>query len=208
MKYPKIESKFSLISFFLLKNTLVSKNDIADLMKTYAEEERIMTQSRKMLISGFKLQNGTLITALLLSYLQPGLVVTKIDLFVQYNSQKCFNSFSQSAVDASKQVDKKPNSSVVAATLKLLANSSYGCQQMDRSQHSVTKYLNDGTTPAANNSERFRKLDLVHIALYEVELSKAQIEHKELIIVELFLVQFLKLRKRASTIISSPNSVM
>ena len=61
----------------VLKNILVSKNDIGDLMKTYAEEEGIMSQPRKMLISSFKLQNGTLITPLFLFNLQLGLVVTK-----------------------------------------------------------------------------------------------------------------------------------
>ena len=50
----------------IFENTLVSKNDIGDLMKTYAEEEGIMSQPRKMLISSFTLQNGALITPLLL----------------------------------------------------------------------------------------------------------------------------------------------
>ena len=49
----------------ILKNTLVSKSDIGDLMKNYAEEERLLSQHRKMLISNFTLQNGTLITPLL-----------------------------------------------------------------------------------------------------------------------------------------------
>ena len=62
----------------IFKNTLVSKNDIGDLMKTYAEEKGIMSQPRKMLISSFTLQNGTLITPLLLFYLKLGLVCTKI----------------------------------------------------------------------------------------------------------------------------------
>ena len=61
----------------IFKNTLVSKNDIGDLMKTYAEEGGIRSQPRKMLISSFTLQNGTLVTRLLLFYLQLGLVVTK-----------------------------------------------------------------------------------------------------------------------------------
>ena len=34
----------------IFKNTLVSKNDIGDLMKTYAEEDGIMSQPLKMLI--------------------------------------------------------------------------------------------------------------------------------------------------------------
>ena len=34
-------------------------------MKNYAEEERLLSQPRKMLISSFTLQNGTLITPLI-----------------------------------------------------------------------------------------------------------------------------------------------
>ena len=67
----------------VFKNTLVSRSDIGDLMKNYAEEERL-SQLSKMLISSFTIQNGTLATPLLLFYLQVGLVVTKIHRFVEY----------------------------------------------------------------------------------------------------------------------------
>ena len=110
----------------IFKNTLVSKSDIGDLMKNYAEEERLLSQPRKTLISSFTLQNGTLMSPLLLFCLHLGLVCTKIHRFVKYAPKKCFNSFVQSAVDAGRQGDKNPNSSVVAETMKLLANSSYG----------------------------------------------------------------------------------
>ena len=124
------------------KVTLVNKNDIGDLMKTYAEEEGIMSQPQKMLISSFTVQNATLFT-LLLFYLQLRLVCTKIHRFVEYTPKKCFNSFVQSAVDARRQDDENPKSSVVAETMKLLTNSSYGYQIMVRSRHTVTKYLTD-----------------------------------------------------------------
>ena len=178
----------------IFKNTFVSKNDIGDLMKTYAEEERIMSEPQKMLISSFKLQNGTLITPLLLFYLQLGLVCTKIHRFVEYTPKKCFNSFVQKAVDARKQGDKNPNSSVAAETMKLLANSSYGYQIKERSRYTLTKYLADERTHAAINSKLFKKLDHVNNSLYEVELAKAQIEHKESIIVGFFILQYAKLR--------------
>ena len=84
----------------MFKNTLVSKNDIGDSMKNYAEEERLLSQPQKMLISSFTLQKGTLITPLLIFYLQLGLVCTKIHRFFEYTPKKCFNSFVQSAVDA------------------------------------------------------------------------------------------------------------
>ena len=53
-------------------NILVSKNDIGDLMKNYAEEERLFCLPRKMLIPSFTLLKGTLFTPLLLFYLQLG----------------------------------------------------------------------------------------------------------------------------------------
>ena len=92
-----------------------------------------------MLISSYFLENGTLITPLLLFYLDLGLVCKKIYRFVEYTPVKCFNKFVQSAVDARREGDENPNSSVVAETMKLLANSSYGYQIMDRSRHTVTK---------------------------------------------------------------------
>ena len=174
--------------------TLVSKSDIGDLMKNYAEEEKLLSQPRKMLISSFTLQNGTLITPLLLFYLQLGLVCTKIHRFVDYTSKKCFNSFVQSAVDARRQGDENPNSNVVAETMKLQANSSYGYHTMDRSRHTVTRYLSDEKAHAAINSKLFKKLDHVNNSLYEVELAKAQIEHREPIIVGFFILQYAKLR--------------
>ena len=127
-----LRAKFAILPP-VFKNILFSKNDIGDLMKTYAEEEGIMSQPRKMLISSFTLQNGTLINPLLLFYQQLRFVATKIDRFVEYTPRKCFNSFVQAAVDARRKSDKNPNSSAVAETMKLLANSSYGYQIMDRS---------------------------------------------------------------------------
>ena len=162
-------------------------------MKNYAEEERLLSQPQKMLISSFTLQNGRLITPLLLFYLQLELVCTKIHRFVEYTPKKCFNSFLKSAVDARGQGDQNPNSSVVAETMKLLANSSYGYQIMDWSQHTVAKYLTDGKTHAAINSKLFKKLDHVNNSLYEVELAKAQIEHKKPTIVGFFILQNAKL---------------
>ena len=116
----------------IFKNTLVSRSDIGDLTKNYADEERLLSQPRKMLISSFTLQNGTLITPLLLFYLHLGLVCTKIHRFVEYTPKNCFNSFVQSAVDARRKCDENPNSSVVAETMKLLADSSCGYQIMDQ----------------------------------------------------------------------------
>ena len=134
----------------VFKNTVVSREDIGPLMRDYAEKENIVPQPRRMLISSFFLTNGTIRTPLLLFYLKLGLVCKKIHRFVQYTPRKCFNNFVQSAVDARRQEDENPNCSVVAETIKLLAKSSYGYQIMDRSRHTVTKYLNDQKNAQCN----------------------------------------------------------
>ena len=61
----------------IFKNYVVGRNDIGDLMKEYAEKERIMSQPRRMLISCFHLNNRTIITPLLLFYLHLGLECSK-----------------------------------------------------------------------------------------------------------------------------------
>ena len=97
-----------------------------------------------MLISSFTLQNGTLITPLLLFYLQLGLVFTKIHRFVEYTPKKCFKKFVQEAVDARRKGDENPNSSVVAETVKLLGNSFYGYLILNQSRRTKTNYFTDG----------------------------------------------------------------
>ena len=65
---------------------------------------------------------------------------------------------------------------------------------MDRSRHTVTKYLSDEKSQVAYISKLFKKLHRVRNSLYEVELAKAQIEHKEPIIVGICNLQYAKLR--------------
>ena len=65
---------------------------------------------------------------------------------------------------------------------------------MDRSQNTVTKYLSDEKTHSAINSKMFEWLNHITGQLYEVELVKSEIEHREPIIVGFFILQYAKLR--------------
>ena len=178
----------------IFKNTNVGRHDIGSLMQEYAEKEGLLCQPRKMLISSYLIENGALITPLLLIYLDLGLVCKKIYRFVEYIPVKGFTNFVKSAVNARREGDENPNPSVVAETMKLLANSSYGYQIMDRSRHTVTKYLSDENTHGAIKTKLFKRLDHINDQLYEVELTKAEIEHREPVIVGFFILQYAKLR--------------
>ena len=189
----ELKTKFAIFPP-IFKNTNVGRHDIGSLMQDYAEKEGFLCQPRKMLISSYFLENGALITPLLLFHLELGLVCKKIYRFVEYIPVKCVNNFVQSAVNARREGDENPNSSVVGETMKLLAHSSYGYQIMDRSRHTVIKYLNDAKTHGAINTKLFRRLDHINDQLYEVELAKAEIDYREPIIVGFFILQYAKLR--------------
>ena len=97
-------------------------------MKEYAEKEGFLSQPRTKL-SKYFLENGTIFRPLLLFYLDLGLVCKK-HRFVQYIPMKRFNNFLQYAVHAGRKEDENPNTSVVAKTMKSVANS-YGYQILD-----------------------------------------------------------------------------
>ena len=97
-------------------------------------------------------------------------------------------------MDARRQGDENPKSSVVAETMKLLANSFYGYQIMHRSRHTKTKYLTDEKTHSANISKMFQRPNHITDRLFEVELVNSEIEDREPILVGFFILQYAKLR--------------
>ena len=126
-------------------------------------------------------------------YISLGLKCKIIYRFVQYTLRKCFNTFVQSMVDTRRGEDENPDSSVVAETMKLLCNSSYGYEIVDRSKHTETKYLNDEKTHKSNNGKMFKRLNNVSKEPYEVKLAASKIEHREPIIVGFIKLQYAKL---------------
>ena len=58
----------------------------------------------------------------------------------------------------------------------------------------MTKYLNDEKTHTAINIKLFKRINFITDQLYEVELVKTEIEHREAIIVGFFIFQYAQLR--------------
>ena len=132
-----------------------------------------------MVIFGFRLTKGTIITDLLFFNLELGIVTTKPYCFFENTHLKCLSDLVQSAVNARFHGDKTPKVSVVSETMKLLAKSSYRYQFMDRSWHSVTGYKKDAETQAAIDTNIFKKLAKINNQLCEVRLAKSETERKK-----------------------------
>ena len=91
----------------ILEKTLASRLDIGEFMKGLGEENTLLSQPRRVLISNFRFTNRTISRPLFnfLSefwsqmYLKPS--------FIQYTLFRCFNSFVLSALSALKLGDEK-----------------------------------------------------------------------------------------------------
>ena len=114
----------------IFKITKTCTEDIGLILQQYVEKERLMSQPRRMLLFIFELSNGAINTRLLLFSLELRLVCTKTYRFLGYIPVKCPNNIVQSAVNARRQVDESPSSSVDAESTKLLANSSNGDKEL------------------------------------------------------------------------------
>ena len=93
----------------IFKNKLVSRSEFGDIMKTYAEDHKLLTQPRRMLISSFQLIIGTIIRPLLSFYLDLGFECFQVHRLAQYTPLKCFNSPVQSAMKTWKEGDGNPH---------------------------------------------------------------------------------------------------
>ena len=71
--------------------------------------------------------------------------------------------------------------------MKPIATSFFGYHSIDRSRHSDTNYLNDEKGDTAFNNELFKRLVFIYDQLYEVELVKCELDHKEPIFVRFFI---------------------
>ena len=82
-------------------------------------------------------------------------------------------------MDAGPKGDENPHSSGGAETMKLLANSFDLYPFSDRSQSTVTKYVNDDEAHKDINSRFSKKFNHLNDKLCEIESVKADVEHNK-----------------------------
>ena len=174
----ELNARFSIFPLFF-KKLCYSQKRYWGIYEDICGKINLLKQPQRMLTSSFKLSNGTLIPPVFNFYLDLGLQCTKTHPFVQYTPRKVFNSFVPSVVDTRRAGDENPLAGVVAETRKLLRNSSYGYQLRDKSKHTMTKYLEDEKTHKAINNQIFKRLNIAAKSLYELELVKFTIEHRD-----------------------------
>ena len=112
-----------------------------------------------------------------------------------FSNKKCFNSLYQSRVDARSAKDTIPERSVVTETMKLLWNSFYVCQVIDRIWHTETMLMINGIAQRAINRKIFKSLNNVSREPNKRGLVTTQIDHCEPIAVSVCSLQQAKIQK-------------
>ena len=154
------------------KNVDASLNDVGDHMRSFAIGNYIMSKPCRMLSSSMNLSQAPLITPLLRFYLEQGLELKRTFFFIQYTAEICFGSFVDKVVQSRREGYRNQHSTVVAETMKLIGNSAYGYQILDRTRHTKTKYVLEPMVDKLFNNKLFVKLHELPVNIYEVELKK------------------------------------
>ena len=105
----------------IFKNIDISREDIGEFMKTYAEEHGIMAEPRRSLIGSMKGEKILLATPLLKWYLEHGLEVTKVHQVIDFTPEPCFKPFGDAVSDARIAGDADPRKAIIADTMKLVS---------------------------------------------------------------------------------------
>ena len=100
-----------------------------------------------------------------------------------------------SVVDARRQGDENPNSSVVTETMKLLASSSYGYQIVYRRRQTVTKYLSGEKHMRLSIVNCPRSLVLWKILCMKLNWPKHRLNTKSQPLSDFYFLRYAKLQK-------------
>jgi hypothetical protein len=96
-------------------------------------------------------------------------------------------------VDARRAGDSNPDSCVLAETMKLIGNSAYGRQIMDRSRHNDAIYCDSIDVDRQINNPLFKNINEIDDGVYELTTGKKLVKHAEPITLGFFILQYSKL---------------
>ena len=178
----------------VFKNVEVTKDDIGEPMKEYAEENNILNQPRRSLIGSFFARDALFATPLLKWYLSQGLTVSNVSLVIEYEPAACFRDFGDRVSDARRQGDRDPLKAIIGEIFKLLGNASYGKTLTNITNHCDVTFLNDEQAQKKVNSPLFKKLTPLVPGWNEVETRKEVLNHKLPLQIGFFVYQYAKLR--------------
>lgn len=174
----------------IFKNTVISRLYIGPFTKSYAEEHKLLTTSRKCLIGNYFGKEILLITSLLKWYLANGLIVTDIQQVLEYTHQPPALKSLGRLSNACRAAESDP----ILAETKLLDNSAYGKTITNIEKHKNIDFTDQKGAQKLVNNPLFKKLTPLTDNTYEVVTAKPLLKWDLPIQFGFFVYQYAKLR--------------
>ena len=178
----------------IFKKTQISRDDVGEFMKSYAEKHDILKKPTTSLIGSYFAENYLVSTPLLKWYIDHGIVASNVSLTVQYEPKAVFEWFGEHVTNMRREADKDSSSNLTADSAKLKGNSAYGKFLEDVEKHLNTKFISKKKVKTCLNSPLYRKLNVIDDDHFEVDLAKKIITQKTPTHVALFILDYAKLR--------------
>lgn len=134
-----LTSKFSEMQP-IFKNIEVTRQDLSEHMKGFAEQSNYLSCEQRMLIGSMRGEKIMLLSSLAQWYLKHGLIISKIYQIVQFKPLICFQKFCKSVSNARRMRDACPTKALLADTAKLIGNSVYGKMITNKEKHREVSY--------------------------------------------------------------------
>ena len=95
---------------------------------------------------------------------------------VEYTPKRCFKLFGNAVSDARRAGDRDPDLAIIADTMKLVGNSSYGKTIINQERHRNIEYCSEINASQLVNEPYFRRLVSIDADMYEVESCKKTVK--------------------------------
>ena len=156
----------------IFQNTEVSLKDVGQHMQEYAKEHKIKDIPRRLLIGSYFRKEIGLSTPLLRWYLHHGLLITHVYTVVEYIPNAALNTFMMQVAQA--RLDDK-DKALIAETMKLIGNSSYGKLITNKEKHHNIVYVDESEIGTEIMNECFYSLTELPDRYYKVEKTKKKL---------------------------------
>ena len=178
----------------IFKNVDVCLDDVGEVMQEYAKERSIKDVPHRLLIGSYFGKKIGLSTPLLKWYSEHGLVITHIFTVIEYVPNAAFNSFMTQVAQARLDGDRDKDKALIAETMKLIGNSSYGKLITNKEKHHDIVYVDESEIGAEIMDKHFYGLTELPNGYYEVEKMKQRIISDLPIHLGVFILNYGKLR--------------
>ena len=127
----------------IFKNTTVERQHLSAEMQDYAKEFGLMKNGWKCLVASYFGEKIMLSTDYIKWCLEHGLVVTKCYQFLCYKKAQPFKDFLDFVTENRRRGDVDKSLSVIAETSKLIGNSAYDIQLINKSKFQNTLFVDE-----------------------------------------------------------------